>query len=150
MIVCLYILLLVCMSPSLLCCLFQYNGLHRVSLLFRIAQGKQFYIDLVGRTLPPSSALAGSQVLAALDHTASSQTQGLAASPQQRPSTKGSQTSSRGGTRDGGGAMTAASNVPNFLLRLPLGIDNVYSLNPLPIGNNNYYIFCLLHSCTLN
>ena len=123
----------------LLVCLSQYNGLHRVSLLFRIDQGKQFYIDLVGRTLPPSSALAGSQVLAALDHSAS-QTQGLAASPQ-RPSTKGSQTSSRGGTRDGG-AMTAASNVPNFLLRLPVGIDNVYTLSPLPIGNKYLpYVF---------
>ena len=112
----------------------QYNGLHRVSLLFRIDQGKQFYIDLVGRTLPPSSALAGSQVLAALDPTATAtQTQGLGATPQ-RPSTKGSQTSSRGGTRDGG-ALAAASNVPNFLLRLPVGIDNVYTLSPLPIGN---------------
>ena len=31
--------------------------------------------------------------------------------------------------------MMAASNVPNYLLRLPVGIDNVYTLIPLPIGN---------------
>lgn len=115
----------------------KYNGLHNIPILVKIAQGKQFYINLKGQTL---AALSKKSSVKFIDAKAAA----AASSGMQSPVSRG-QSLEEGGRKTsaaGGGSATAAllgTNPAEILLVFPNCGTNDYlfhriRLRPVPLG----------------
>jgi hypothetical protein len=109
----------------------KYSGLHNLPVLVQLTQGKQFYIDLTGRTLPAP-------------HVGSPQRQ-----PGLKPNTTMSHNSLHSAASGPGSALTTAqqsrqataaaaqpsyAHIPDFLLIVNTEQGNIVRLAPVPIG----------------
>lgn len=106
----------------------KYNGLHSLPILMKLEQGKMFWLDLIGRTLPGDLTLPPPipNTVSTANGTMTSGGE-LSAQPSRAQST-------RNGTQGGHAIVPPKDSPPNILLFPHTGRDNIYELSPVPIG----------------
>ena len=105
----------------------KYSGQHNLPILMQLSQGKQFYIDLVGRTLPPPHPVTSTAQSRSKPNT-SHLSLHSAAAPGSATSGVNSQL-----TRQGAGPSPYA-HLPDFLLEVNAEHGSIIRLAPVPIG----------------
>ena len=108
----------------------KYNGLHNLPIQIQLSQGKQFYIDLVGRTLPPPHPLTAPS---AKGKPTTSTSHHSLHSAHTAPGTAASTANS--GTRQGTALVPASiAHIPDFLLVVNAEQGSLVRLLPVPLG----------------
>lgn len=107
----------------------KYNGLHKLPLLMKLDQGKMFWIDLIGRTIPGEP---GGMPTAPLNTTLS----GATINPEVETSHSRirTQTGSNMLGSPPNSSVNSKESLSNILLFPCTGADNLYKLIPIPIG----------------
>lgn len=106
----------------------KYDGLHNLPVHIQLSQGKQFYIDLIGRTLPPPHPVTTAN--RAKPNTSTSHYS--LHSAVSAPGTQGSATTPAA-TRQGG-VPPSIAHIPDFLLVVNADQGSLIRLSPVPMG----------------
>lgn len=104
----------------------KYDGVHNLPVLVKLTQGKQFYIDLIGYTLPSPSSVGRRKGSAVAFNT--SQSGNIQPMPTNQSALQNSVVSAPG--------TAIPSNLPDIYLVICTDKDNCYWLKPVPIGLN--------------
>jgi hypothetical protein len=109
----------------------KYNGLHNLPLLVQLSQGKQFYVDLIGRTLPvPHASNAGNRRKSNFTSVSyNSLPSAVSAPPGTAASAKQSNISNNAIA-----AAAAIAHIPDFLLVVASEPGAIVRLSPVPVG----------------
>lgn len=106
----------------------KYDGLHNLPVHIQLSQGKQFYIDLIGRTLPPPHPVAVTNRAKPNTSTSHYSLHSAASAP----GTTGSAMTANN-TRQGTVAPSIA-HIPDFLLVANADQGSLVRLSPVPMG----------------
>eukprot|EP01034_Spumella_vulgaris_P021431 gene21431-27461_t len=104
----------------------KYSGLHNLPVLVKLSQGKQFYINLIGHTLPAPQAIGGGAGLGGNPRRSAG---GLSTAHSVVTTATTAPPASRGGA-----LANVASNLSDILLVVCTGADKIVRLAPVPTG----------------
>jgi len=108
----------------------KYNGLHNLPIQIQLSQGKQFFLDLVGRTLPPphpaTPAARVKPTTSASHHSLHS-----AVSADRNTAVSTANSTTRGSTA---AVLPSIAHIPDFLLVVNAEQGSLIRLLPVPLG----------------